>query len=79
MCIRDRAELKTTSGKISLRLPENQGFTAKYSSMSGNFTTDFPVRGDVGGRKGKAIFASGDAEYTLNTMSGSMEIRQVNL
>ncbi|WP_455941637.1 DUF4097 family beta strand repeat-containing protein [Neglectibacter timonensis] len=75
----EEAELKTTSGKISLRLPENQGFTAKYSSMSGNFTTDFPVRGDVGGRKGKAIFASGDAEYTLNTMSGSMEIRQVNL
>lgn len=71
------AKLKTVSGRITVGVPENQGFTAKYNSVSGGFRTDFPVTGNLGNKSGKAVYGSGETQFSLNTMSGGMEIHRI--
>ncbi len=67
--------LETMSGRITLALPPDSGFTAEYESMSGAFTTGFPVSGDLGNKSGKAICGDGQIDISMNTLSGKMEIR----
>lgn len=70
------AGLKSVSGKITLVLPEKSGFTAKYNTVSGSFHTDFPVSGSLGQKSGKIVSGAGEADLTLSTMSGSIEVKQ---
>ena len=42
-------------GGIVLTLPGEIGFTAKFSSVSGRFSTDFQVEGEMGGKQGKVV------------------------
>lgn len=73
----EEASFNSVSGSVHFILPENQGFTAKYSSMSGRFETNFPVcGGTAGGKKGKVTYGSGDAMFSLGTMSGSMKLER---
>lgn len=73
----EEAAFNSISGSMHFVLPENQGFTAKYSSMSGRFETNFPIcGGTAGGKRGKVTYGSGDAEFSLNTMSGSMKLER---
>jgi len=74
-CVR----LESVSGRITLALPPNSGFTAKYESMSGTFTTGFPVSGDLGGKSGKAVYGDGGMNISMNTLSGKMEIRPAEI
>ena len=71
----ESVRLETMSGRISLVLPPNDGFTAQYESMSGAFASGFPVTGTLGEKTGKAVYGDGEMEISLNTMSGKMEIR----
>ncbi len=73
----EKAEFQTVSGKIQFDLPENVGFTAKYNSFSGRFRSDFPLTGDLDSKKGKAVYASGDASFSFSSTSGSMSICKV--
>lgn len=72
----EKAGLESVSGRVSLTLPENGGFTVKYNSMSGHFYSDFPLAGSLGRKSGKGSYGSGDASVTLNTMSGGMELHK---
>lgn len=71
----ESVRLETVSGSIRLTLPPDAGFTAKYDSMSGSFSTPYPVSGDLHGKSGKVTYASGGTKVHLNTLSGKMEIR----
>lgn len=71
----ESVRLETISGRVTLTLPPNNGFTAKYESMSGAFSTGFPVSGKMEGKSGKAVYGDGSMKISLNTMSGKMEIR----
>lgn len=66
--------LETISGRVQLALPENCGFTAVYESMSGTFSSQFPINGELGGKSGKAVYGDGGTQVYLHTMSGKMEI-----
>lgn len=68
------ANLNSVSGSVEFYLPENTGFTVKYNSMSGRFSTDFPVAGEIGKKKGKVSYKSGDAAFQITTVSGSMKL-----
>ena len=69
-----QVKLESLSGRATLLLPENPGFTAKYESMSGGFSSEFPVGGELGGKSGKAIYANGGMQVSLHTLSGKIEI-----
>ena len=57
----DSIVAESVSGDLLLRLPENQGFTVRHDSVSGNFQCEFPVLGD----KDEAVYNDGGAEVRL--------------
>lgn len=69
----EEAELASVSGGLRLNLPEGSGFTVNFSSVSGEFTTDFPVERN-GGKSGAARSGSGTSEIAMSTTSGGMKI-----
>lgn len=70
--------VNTVSGRVSLGLPDKQmGFTVNYSTMSGNFKSDFPLSGRLGKKSGEASYGEGECDISFHTMSGAMEIRRV--
>lgn len=69
-----KAALATTSGGIALTLPDEMGFTAKFSSVSGRFSSEFQVEGELGGKQGRAVHGDGYAKLKLNTISGNMKL-----
>lgn len=71
-----QAELESVSGDVSLGLPDNDGFTASYSSVSGSFDSEFPTTGDKGKHGGTAVYGTGSAKLRFNTTSGEMEINR---
>lgn len=71
----EKAKFSTVSGSLSITLPENEGFTARYSTMSGGFRTDFPVSG-LGGKKGQAVYGSGKTQLEFSSTSGSISVKK---
>lgn len=67
------ADLRSVSGALTLTLPENGGFEAVYSSVSGSFHSQFP--GQEGGQPGGSlVYAKGGPKLQFTTTSGRMEI-----
>ena len=66
-------ELSSVSGLLTVAMPENSGFEAEYSSISGKFSSDFPVSGGAG-TSGRALYSSGTASFRFSTTSGDMRI-----
>jgi len=64
----------TVSGNILLGLPENDGFTVRYSSVSGGFHCEFPV--EMSGKRGN--YKNGDRDISFETVSGSINIIQTH-
>ena len=70
-----QVRVTTVSGRISLLLPETEtGFSVEYTSMSGSFSSQFPLSGELGRRKGRAVCGGGGARVRLDTVSGPMEL-----
>ncbi len=69
----EEADLDAVSGSLTLVIPENPGFDAEYSSISGSFSSDFPVTGDTG-KSGRALYSSGKSKFSFSTTSGDMRI-----
>jgi len=65
-----QVEMSTTSGNVSLTIPEGEGFTANFSSVSGKLRCDFPVvnQGD------ESIYNNGAVKIKMNTVSGDGHI-----
>ncbi len=61
----------TVSGSVTLRIPENAGFTATLSAVSGSLSTSFPCELS----KGKAVYGDGSAQFSVNSVSGSFQIK----
>lgn len=72
-----QARLHSVSGRLETILPEGEtGFTVEYSSVSGGFFTEFPLTGEMGKRKGKAVYQQGGAKLRLDTVSGRIGLRK---
>ena len=70
-----QTKLHTVSGPIEVYLPQGEpGFTAEYSSISGGFTSQFPLTGELGKRKGRAVYLGGGASIRLDTVSGPIKL-----
>ncbi|MCL2539737.1 MAG: DUF4097 domain-containing protein [Oscillospiraceae bacterium] len=68
----ERVAVDTVSGSLTLRIPENDGFEVNYSKVSGSFSCDFEVRQT----NRTATHKGGGAKISLNTVSGSIRIRE---
>lgn len=68
-----KVKLETVSGPVEAVLPEGEpGFTVEYSSLSGRFSSQFPLTGKLGKREGSAVYGAGGTQLHLETVSGSM-------
>lgn len=65
-------DFRSVSGKISVTLPENNGFEAAYSSVSGHFSSDFPGTGE----NGSLQYGLGTGKLRFTTTSGDMAVRR---
>jgi DUF4097 and DUF4098 domain-containing protein YvlB len=70
----DLAEMKidTVSGKVTVKLPEEKGFTAKYDSVSGSFSCEMEA---IAG-KNSVTRGDGAASINIDTVSGNIQIEK---
>lgn len=68
------ADLSSVSGELTLAIPENDGMTIEYSSVSGIFSTDFDFGGVIGKKKNTGVYKEGGANIEFSTTSGSMNL-----
>jgi hypothetical protein len=59
----DTMKVGTTSGGITVTIPGTDSLTVSYSTVSGHFNSDIPVR------------TSGSADYHFSSVSGSINLR----
>lgn len=64
------AEFNTTSGGARLIIPENSGFTATFSSVSGDLHCGFPVITNGN----DSVYKDGSAKIRMSTVSGDGSI-----
>lgn len=69
----EKADLEAVSGSLTLAIPENPGFEVEYSSISGLFSSEFPVTGNQG-KSGRALYAGGNSSFSFSTTSGDMKV-----
>lgn len=69
----ERIDMNSVSGSVKIWVPENDGFTAVYSSTSGQFTCNFPTVGE----KKKAVYKDGGAKFKFSTVSGGITIDKI--
>lgn len=67
-------ELKTdsVSGDLTVRIPDNEGFTYKKDSVSGSFNCDF----NVNQKEDRGTYKNGDASFSFDTVSGDISIEK---
>ena len=68
----DSIKTGTVSGKVTLRLPEDAGFTAKLDSVSGSVKCSFPAEQD--GKK--YVCGNGECEINADSVSGSLVLEE---
>jgi DUF4097 and DUF4098 domain-containing protein YvlB len=62
----------STSGDIALKIPGDKGFTASYSTTSGDFSCDFAVKSSGS----KAVYKDGSAQFNLSSTSGDIFVKE---
>lgn len=69
----NECEIGTVTGRIKLYLPENPGFTANISTVSGKIESDFDMNKDGN------IYTYGDggAELKIDTTSGDIKLEKI--
>ena len=65
---------QTTSGGLGLTLPQNSGFTLRYSTTSGQVSNAFT--GHSGKGKGTDTYGAGGPLLEISTTSGSVSISE---
>ncbi len=68
----EEIKTETVSGSINIYIPENDGFTVEYDSVSGKFKCDFEVKMS----KKEAIYKNGKSDFELETVSGGININK---
>ena len=64
----DRADVQTTSGNVTLYLPDNEGFELNLSTTTGSFSCD-----KILDREGDArIYKNGKSPLNIQTVSGNV-------
>ncbi len=65
-------DAEAVSGRVDIFLPENDGFTVRYDSVSGKFKCDF----EVSITKKEAVYKNGKAKFDIETVSGGINVNR---
>ncbi|MDP4153829.1 MAG: DUF4097 family beta strand repeat-containing protein [Bacillota bacterium] len=71
-----KTDLSDISGDVKLYLPENDGFDLRYSTVSGDFDSDFALTRTGGDKKGNCVYKNGGSVITVKTTSGDININK---
>ena len=73
----EQLELGSKSGDCEVVMPDGQGFTLQFSTVSGELDSDFPLVGPIGKRSGEAIYLDGGGRvFRVSSVSGDIMLRQ---
>lgn len=73
----EQMELGSKSGDCEVIMPDGQGFTLQFSTVSGELDSDFPLVGPIGKRSGEAIYLDGGGRvFRVSSVSGDIMLRQ---
>ena len=74
------AEFASVNGSVAVQLPANASADVHASTVNGSIRTDFPltVQGKFVGRHIDGKIGSGGRELKLNTVNGSIQLRQTS-
>ena len=65
-----KCKANSVSGKVTLKFPEDAGFTLKVDTVSGTFDYDFALK-----KSGNYyVCGDGDAKIDINTASGNVKV-----
>lgn len=70
----DEIDIETVSGSSRITLPENDGFTAKFDTVSGRFSSDFEVTSKLSDKDVYYYENGDDCSISINSVSGSAQI-----
>lgn len=68
-----KVRMDTVSGASVLAIPENEGFEARYDTVSGSFSCDFPATL----ADDRATYGNGGASFRFDSVSGSIRIEKL--
>ncbi|MCI8496690.1 MAG: DUF4097 domain-containing protein [Clostridiales bacterium] len=66
----ENIKVDTVSGSVRMALPEKDGFSVNYDTVSGHMNCEFPTTGD----RDEFDYLNGGPEYKIDTVSGSVSI-----
>ena len=70
-------DLHSKSGDCEIVMPDGEGFTLQFSTVSGELDSDFALVGPIGKRSGEAIYLDGGGRtFRMSSVSGDISLRQ---
>lgn len=69
-------EMTSKSGDCEVAMPDGQGFTLQFSTVSGELDSDFQLVGPIGRRSGEAMYLDGGGRvFKMSSVSGDLNLR----
>lgn len=73
----EKLEMSSKSGDCEITMPDGEGFTLQFSTVSGELDSEFPLVGPIGKRSGEAIYLDGGGRtFRMSSISGDLSLRQ---
>lgn len=73
----EKLEMSSKSGDCEIAMPDGEGFTLQFSTVSGELESDFQLVGPIGKRSGEAIYLDGGGRtFRMTSISGDINLRQ---
>lgn len=73
----EKLEMSSKSGDCEIAMPDGEGFTLQFSTVSGELDSDFQLVGPIGKRSGEAIYLDGGGRtFRISSVSGDIGLRQ---
>jgi len=74
----EKLETSSKSGDCDIAMPDGEGFTLQFSTVSGELDSDFQLVGPIGKRSGEAIYLDGGGRtFRVSTISGDITLNQI--
>ncbi len=69
----DKIRTDSVSGSASFTIPENDGFTYKFDTVSGYFNCDF----EMSQKEGRGTYKNGGNSFSFESVSGGAEVKRL--
>ncbi len=73
----EKLDVSSKSGDCEIVIPDGEGFTLQFSTVSGDLDSEFSLVGPIGARSGEAIYLDGGGRtFRVSSISGDIALRQ---